>query len=485
MSYSLRFIIREDKPNKQGQCPIYLRYTFNRKYKNISTGYVIPSNSWNKEEGVPKSKYKDKQVVISVLDKKKVEVNSIINNFRLREERFPNCDELIENLIKGKLENDGLDSLYKEFIEFKKGKNVENSTVGIYNYTWKKWKSFEELKNKKFTIKELHTSLLEDFKTYLMSLELQPNSIGKYIKTLKTFLNYLIVYKKLEVPIDYKEIKVDREEGSFEVFTKRELEILKKAVSVSRFEQKNYELDNEYNLTSTEHYVGRIMVFLCSTGLSYVDLSRLMLSDFVIEEKDYETQTGINIKITRQKLKTNDICVIPILDDTLDFLWVETLGYYSDRRGVFGSYSFEEKVGIFKRHINFIGLEKNIDLRKKLFPQFPKLFFPISNQVFNREIKEVCRKIGITSQVKKVKIVKNKTIETVVPKYSLISSHTGRRTFITLSLNQNIRPDILMKTTGHKKFETMKRYTKITDKYVNKEFSDKIKLSPDLDIINS
>lgn len=117
-----------------------------------------------------------------------------------------------------------------------------------------------------------------------------------------------------------------------------------------------------------------------------------------------------------------------------------------------------------------------------LFVFCSKILF---NKVFNREIKEVCRKIGITSQVKKVKIVKNKTIETVVPKYSLISSHTGRRTFITLSLNQNIRPDILMKTTGHKKFETMKRYTKITDKYVNKEFSDKIKLSPDLDIINS
>jgi integrase len=87
----------------------------------------------------------------------------------------------------------------------------------------------------------------------------------------------------------------------------------------------------------------------------------------------------------------------------------------------------------------------------------------------------------MTSFVKKVKTKKNKIIEEVIPKYKLISSHTGRRTFITLSLNDNIRPDIVMKTTGHKKFETMKRYTKITDKNVSKEYTEKKKIKPDGD----
>jgi hypothetical protein len=36
-----------------------------------------------------------------------------------------------------------------------------------------------------------------------------------------------------------------------------------------------------------------------------------------------------------------------------------------------------------------------------------------------------------------------------------------------------------MRTTGHKKYETMKRYTKITDKNIFKEYSDKKKITPD------
>ena len=89
--------------------------------------------------------------------------------------------------------------------------------------------------------------------------------------------------------------------------------------------------------------------------------------------------------------------------------------------------------------------------------------------------------LKMTDSVKFSVKKRNRIIEVSVPKYKRISSHTGRRTYITLALEQGVRLDILMKTTGHKKFDTMNKYTKITDTTVNEEFLGKIKLKPQTD----
>ena len=52
----------------------------------------------------------------------------------------------------------------------------------------------------------------------------------------------------------------------------------------------------------------------------------------------------------------------------------------------------------------------------------------------------------------------------IKPKYELVTSHMGRRTFVTLSLEKGMRPEIVMKITGHKDYATFKRYIEITSK---------------------
>lgn len=54
-------------------------------------------------------------------------------------------------------------------------------------------------------------------------------------------------------------------------------------------------------------------------------------------------------------------------------------------------------------------------------------------------------------------------IDSKIPKYELITTHTARRTFITLSLEKGIRPEVVMSITGHKDYKTFKAYIKITD----------------------
>ena len=55
-------------------------------------------------------------------------------------------------------------------------------------------------------------------------------------------------------------------------------------------------------------------------------------------------------------------------------------------------------------------------------------------------------------------------VEFIEPKYKFIGTHTARRTFVTLSLEKGMRPETVMSITGHKDYNTFKKYIKLTDK---------------------
>ena len=48
-----------------------------------------------------------------------------------------------------------------------------------------------------------------------------------------------------------------------------------------------------------------------------------------------------------------------------------------------------------------------------------------------------------------------------------IGTHTARRTFVPLSLEKGMRAEIVMSITGHKEYNTFKKYIKITNKVKN------------------
>jgi hypothetical protein len=78
----------------------------------------------------------------------------------------------------------------------------------------------------------------------------------------------------------------------------------------------------------------------------------------------------------------------------------------------------------------------------------------ISDVNYNKYIKKVCKEAGITELVEGSKKVKdpitkiNRKVNGTYPKYELVSSHIGRRSFVTN--NRNIMPDnLIMNNTGH------------------------------------
>lgn len=65
----------------------------------------------------------------------------------------------------------------------------------------------------------------------------------------------------------------------------------------------------------------------------------------------------------------------------------------------------------------------------------------------------------------------NERIEEREAKYTMISTHTARSTFVTLSLERGMRPESVMKITGHSDFKMMKKYIRLTENVVVQEMA--------------
>ena len=89
---------------------------------------------------------------------------------------------------------------------------------------------------------------------------------------------------------------------------------------------------------------------------------------------------------------------------------------------------------------------------------------PISNQNMNTYVKELCKLAGIDEPFEKhIYKGRDKTVQ-IVPKYELVSTHTGRRTFCTNLLNSGIPAEVVMQFSGHRDYKSFSKYVNIPKK---------------------
>ncbi|OYU56912.1 MAG: hypothetical protein CFE25_06720 [Chitinophagaceae bacterium BSSC1] len=89
---------------------------------------------------------------------------------------------------------------------------------------------------------------------------------------------------------------------------------------------------------------------------------------------------------------------------------------------------------------------------------------PYANQKVNEYIKEAAKEAKIDDLTMVEKFSGANRIVFSKPKYAFISTHTGRRTFITLSHEKGMNIEMIMKITGIKKWDTLKKYLKVSEK---------------------
>ena len=86
--------------------------------------------------------------------------------------------------------------------------------------------------------------------------------------------------------------------------------------------------------------------------------------------------------------------------------------------------------------------------------------YDISIQKYNKHIKEICRIAGIDSNTQVIKVRGRDVTQEIHPKWKLVSNHTARNTFITISLQKGMIPEEVMQVTGHKSRSSFEGYVK-------------------------
>ena len=86
-----------------------------------------------------------------------------------------------------------------------------------------------------------------------------------------------------------------------------------------------------------------------------------------------------------------------------------------------------------------------------------------TNQAMNRDVKELCKLAGINEEIRITTYKGNVRTDEIHPKWELVGTHTGRRTFIVNALSLGIPPNVVMKWTGHSDYSSMKPYIDIVD----------------------
>lgn len=172
-------------------------------------------------------------------------------------------------------------------------------------------------------------------------------------------------------------------------------------------------------------------------------------------------------------LEKADFSYDPRLDKVRDLFLI---GCYSGQRfsdyTVFDKSDYQDgmivKIAEKTEITSYIPVDANPPLRlllEKYDWNLPK----ISNQKFNKYIKEVAEKAGITTPVKRTVFKGSSHREEVLPKFQLIGSHTARRTFITLSLQSSLDQKSIMKIAGIVNPETLFGYNRVVADHLKEQ----------------
>jgi integrase len=100
-----------------------------------------------------------------------------------------------------------------------------------------------------------------------------------------------------------------------------------------------------------------------------------------------------------------------------------------------------------------------------------KLLPKITNQKMNEYLKEIGELAELNENFEHVKFRGNERVSNTLKKFELLTTHTARHTFITLSLYFGLDHETIMKIVGHQKYNTLKRYIHYNEDHVKKQMS--------------
>jgi integrase len=149
------------------------------------------------------------------------------------------------------------------------------------------------------------------------------------------------------------------------------------------------------------------------------------------------------------------------------------------RFGNYSTISRSDVDGNFIRVIDLKSKSKNLaiplnSISKSILEKYDFNLPSITNQKMNEYIKEVFKKLEFTDEIKKTMKYGDELVDQKAEFWTRISSHTARRSFITIMKNKRVPDKVIMSYTGHTSLEVFNAYYRPSEddkiNYMNEVF---------------
>lgn len=392
--------------------PIRMRVIYGGKRIDFTTGYRIDSSKWdsNKQRiknGCTNKLKQSASEINSDLSLYETDIQNIFKEFELLE-MMPTQEQI---RVKFNSKRQGLN-----FEDIEDTKEPQKSLINIFDEfvkesgTQNDWtdSTYEKFAAAKNHLKEFDSALTFESLTesgliaYVNYLRDKRNMRNSTIGKQLGFLKWFLRWSKK---------KGYNNNIAFETFKPKLKTTQKKVIFLTWAELTQL---REYSIPDTKKYLDRVrdvFLFQCFSGLRYSDVFNLRRSD--VKENHIEVTT----------VKTADSLIIELNDHS---------------KAILNKY-------------------KNIHF------EHDKVLPVITNQKMNDYLKELAELAGIDEPIRETYYKGNERIDEITPKYALLGTHAGRRTFICNALSLGIPAQVVMKWTGHSDYKAMKPYIDIAD----------------------
>jgi len=390
--------------------PIRMRVNFASKRIEFTTGYRIDAAKWDSD------KQRVRNGCTNKLKQSASEINASLLGYYTEMQEIFKKFEVEEIMPTPEQIKEAFNALHKPIEEVKPRKSTPNVFYKVFDefvrdsgrqndWTDSTYEKFAAVKNHLMNFRDGLTfdffdeKGLNDYVTYLRDVKEMRNST--IVKQL-SFLKWFLrwAFKKgLHQNNDYDSYKP-------------KLKSTQKKIIFLTWEELNKL--REFEIPAAKQALDRVrdvFLFQCFTGLRYSDMFNLRRSDI----------KGDHIEVTT--VKTSDSLIIEL-----------------------------------NNHSKAI-----LDKYKDVAFENDKVLPVITNQKMNDYLKELAEMAGIDEPVRQTYYKGNERIDDVTPKYALLGTHAGRRTFICNALALGIPPQVVMKWTGHSDHKAMKPYIDIAD----------------------
>ena len=295
----------------------------------------------------------------------------------------------------------------------------EDKSADHYLFSVKVFKKFLDKEGLEDDISILNGDLLNRYQQSLVYEKKAIKTISAYIRNLKTLINFANKDKSLNLKIDITALEILKDKRSNEQ---------KKSKQVPLSENQLMDIYNLQGLTGREEEARDLFICQSLLGQRISDMPKIFKGDYTTNFHEDGLETiSFNVQKTGEEAT---LFLFPIAKEIIQ-------KYRNKKFNHFDLFETDEK--------KVTNIERMI----------------------NSDLKEVCKKAGLTSEINYTVQIGDKVKTERKPLYELMHTHIARHTFITLMCQMGIDKDVVIIATAHTDIKM------INEVYLHETASDK------------